>query len=236
MTRLSVNVNKVALIRNSRGENFPDLVQVAKDCESFGGQGITVHPRPDERHIRYADIPQLKNIVTTELNIEGNPTERFMELVLQNRPHQCTLVPDDPKVLTSSEGWDTVQHRAFLRNITRRLQDAGIRVSVFVDPDPRMIEGAKAVGAERVELYTGHYAKQFPEDPAGAVAPHTRCAEMARQLEIGLNAGHDLNLHNLKYYRENVPELLEVSIGHALVVDALYYGLRNTIQMYLRQL
>ncbi len=236
MTRLSVNVNKVALIRNARGENQPDLGQVSLDCESFGAQGITVHPRPDERHIRYADIPLLKSIVGTEFNVEGNPSERFMELVLANRPTQVTLVPDDPGVLTSSEGWDTRKNEAFLRRITEQLHKAGIRVSIFLDPDPDMVDGAQQIGADRIELYTGDYARQYATDRETALADHRKAAERARELGIGLNAGHDLNLDNLAFYAKNIPGLLEVSIGHALICDALYYGLKNTIQMYLRQL
>lgn len=236
MTRLSVNINKVALIRNARKGNLPDLIQAAKDCEAFGAQGITVHPRPDERHIRYADIPALKPVVTTEFNIEGNPTEEFMRLVLENRPHQCTLVPDAPGVLTSDQGWDTIAHASFLREVVGRLQSAGIRVSIFVDPEERFVEGAKEVGADRIELYTGNYAEEFRKAPAKAVEPHVRCARLAEKIGIGVNAGHDLNLDNLRFYRQNVPELLEVSIGHALICDALYYGLQNVIQMYIRQL
>ncbi|RMG87262.1 MAG: pyridoxine 5'-phosphate synthase [Bacteroidetes bacterium] len=236
MTRLSVNVNKVATLRNSRGGNLPDLIQVAKDCEAFGAQGITVHPRPDERHIRYADIPELKKIVTTEFNIEGYPSLKFMSLVLNNKPDQCTLVPDMPNVLTSSEGWDTITHAGFLKDIVAQLQAAGIRVSIFVDAEEKYVEGAKNVGADRIELYTGDYAKQYKDNPEEAVAPHRRCAILAGELGLGVNAGHDLNLENLTFYKENVPGLLEVSIGHALICDALYYGLKNTIQMYLARL
>ncbi|MEL6866555.1 MAG: pyridoxine 5'-phosphate synthase [Bacteroidota bacterium] len=236
MTNLSVNLNKVALIRNSRGSNLPDLAQVARDCEAFGAQGITVHPRPDERHVRYDDIPLLKSLVKTELNIEGNPNERFLEMVLANRPHQCTLVPDPPGALTSDSGWDTIQQADFLKEVIGRLKAAGIRVSIFVDPVEQHIEGAKAVGADRIELYTGDYALQFEEDPEKAVAPFRRSAQLAQDIGIGLNAGHDLNLNNLKFFKEQVPGLLEVSIGHALISDALYYGLHNTIQMYLLQL
>jgi pyridoxine 5-phosphate synthase len=236
MTRLSVNINKVALIRNSRGGNLPDLVQIARDCEAFGAEGITVHPRPDQRHIRYADIPLLRGAVTTEFNIEGNPTEDFMRLVLDNPPAQCTLVPDSPEALTSDQGWDTVAHAGFLKEITARLHEKGIRVSLFVDPVERFVEGARAVGADRIEFYTGKYAAQFPHDPVMAVAPHARCAILAKEIGIGVNAGHDLNLDNLRFYAAEVPGLLEVSIGHALVCDALYFGLKNTIQMYLRQL
>ncbi len=236
MTRLSVNINKVALIRNSRGENLPDLVQVAKDCEAFGAEGITVHPRPDERHVRYDDIPALQPIVTTEFNIEGNPNERFLKLVLDNPPTQCTLVPDAPGVLTSSQGWDTIGQATFLKEVIARLKAAGIRVSVFVDAEEKYIEGAKNVGADRIEFYTGHFAKQYLSDPEKAVAPHRSCAQLANEIGIGINAGHDLNLDNLRFYQQEVPGLLEVSIGHALISDALYYGLQNTIQMYLSKL
>lgn len=236
MTRLSVNINKVALIRNSRGSNQPDLVQVAKDCEAFGAQGITVHPRPDQRHIRYDDVPALRPIVTTEFNIEGNPSPEFMELVLAHPPTQCTLVPDSPGQLTSDHGWDTIARADFLKDITARLKESGIRVSLFVDADERMVEGAKAVGADRIEFYTGHYAHEFASDREKAVAPHRSSARLANNIGIGVNAGHDLNLDNLRFYQQEVPGLLEVSIGHALICDALYYGLQNTIQMYLRQL
>lgn len=233
MTRLSVNINKVALIRNSRGEHLPDLVQVAKDCESFGAQGITVHPRPDERHIRYDDIPKLREIVQTEFNIEGNPTPRFMDLVVKNKPHQCTLVPDSPDVLTSDQGWDTIEQENFLKDVIGQLKDEGIRVSLFVDAEERFVEGAEKVGADRIEFYTGNYAKKYKEDLQKAVDPHTRCAKLANELGVEVNAGHDLNLENLRYYNENVDGLKEVSIGHALISDALYFGLENAIQMYL---
>lgn len=236
MTRLSVNINKIALIRNARGGNLPDLVQVAKDCEAFGAQGITVHPRPDERHIRFADIPLLKEVVTTEFNIEGNPTEPFLRLVTENRPHQCTLVPDAPSALTSDAGWDTITHAPFLREVCARLREAGIRSSIFINAEEKYVEGAKAIGADRVELYTGPYAHLFPKDPEAAIAPHRRCAQLAAETGIGLNAGHDLNLDNLRFFQAHVERLLEVSIGHALVCDALYYGLSNAIQMYLREL
>jgi pyridoxine 5-phosphate synthase len=236
MTRLSINVNKVATLRNSRGGNLPDLIQVAKDCEAFGGQGITVHPRPDERHIRYSDVPALKQIVTTEYNIEGYPSERFLELVLANRPDQCTLVPDSPDVLTSDTGWDTIGQASFLKEVTQRLQNAGIRVSLFVDPIEKMVEGAKAVGADRIEFYTGDFAKQFPANPQEAVRPHVNAAKVANEVGVGINAGHDLNLDNLRFYKDHIENLLEVSIGHALICDALYYGLKNTIQLYLSRL
>ncbi len=233
MTKLSVNINKVALIRNSRGENLPDLVQVAKDCESFGAQGITVHPRPDERHVRYDDIPKLKAVVQTEFNIEGNPSPRFLELVLKNKPHQCTLVPDSPDALTSDRGWNTITQESFLKEIIVQLKEAGIRVSLFVDAEERFVEGAKKVDADRVEFYTGNYAKKYKEDSQKAVEPHKRCARLASEIGVGVNAGHDLNLENLRFYKENVYDLKEVSIGHALISDALYFGLENTIQMYL---
>ena len=236
MIRLSVNINKIAVLRNSRGGNLPDLIQVAKDCETFGAQGITVHPRPDERHIRMADIPLLKNVVKTEFNIEGYPDERFMELVLKNKPHQATLVPDDPTQLTSDHGWDTVKQAAYLTEIVGILRGAGIRVSLFVDAEAKMVEGAKKIGADRIEFYTGEYAKDFYKNKIEAVAPHTAAAEVAVALGLGINAGHDFNLDNLKFYKDNVAGLMEVSIGHALISDALYYGMHNTIQMYLRQL
>lgn len=236
MTKLSVNINKVALIRNSRGGNLPNLVKIALDCEAFGAQGITVHPRPDQRHIRYDDVPQLKAVVKTEFNIEGNPTPEFMQLVLDNQPHQATLVPDEPGVLTSDQGWDTLANASFLKEVVAELKAAGIRVSLFVNAEERFVEGAKAVGADRVEFYTGKFAHEFQKNKEIAVAPHQQCAILANQIGIGINAGHDLNLENLRFYKENVPGLLEVSIGHALISDSLYYGLGNTIQMYLRQL
>ena len=236
MTRLSVNINKVALIRNSRGEHLPDLVQIAKDCESFGAQGITVHPRPDERHIRYSDIPKLKEVVRTEFNIEGNPSPRFMELVIKNKPHQCTLVPDAPDVLTSDQGWDTIAQGSFLKDIIVQLKEAGTRVSLFVDAEEGFVEGAKEVGADRIEFYTGKYAKNFKADSQKAVESHTRCSKLANEIGIEINAGHDLNLENLQFYKDNVEDLKEVSIGHALISDALYFGLENTIQMYLNYL
>ena len=236
MTKLSVNINKVALIRNARGGNLPDLVQVARDCEAFGAQGITVHPRPDQRHVRFSDIPLLREVVTTEFNVEGYPSPEFMKLVLDNKPDQVTLVPDLPGALTSDHGWDTKENAAFLTSVIAELKAAGIRVSVFVDAEERAVEGAKSVGADRIEFYTGHYAHQYEVDREAAVAPHRRAALLAAGLGLGINAGHDLNLTNLRFYRQEIPHLLEVSIGHALVCDALYYGLSNTIQLYLRQL
>lgn len=235
-TRLSVNLNKVALIRNSRGENQPNLLTVARDCESFGAEGITVHPRPDQRHIRYDDIPALKEVVTTELNVEGNPTPELMKLLLEHKPHQATLVPDIPSALTSTGGWDTLTHRSFLKETISGLQSEGIRVSVFLDPIEKQVEGAAACGADRIELYTGPYAKEFSSNPEKAVEAHRRCAILAREVGLGLNAGHDLNLDNLQYYKDQTPNLLEVSIGHALISDALYFGLQNVIQMYLAKL
>lgn len=231
-TRLSVNINKVALLRNSRLGEFPDLIQLAKDCESFGADGITVHPRPDERHIRYSDIPKLKQIIKTEFNIEGNPTKEFMELVCKYQPDQCTLVPDAPGVLTSDSGFDTIKEKEFLKYIVQELQSHGIRVSLFIDPNPQQVIGAKETGADRVELYTGGFAKNYRRNPSEAVQNHTECARVANEALIGLNAGHDLNLDNLAFYKASVPGLLEVSIGHALIADALYYGLQTTIQLY----
>ncbi len=237
MTRLSVNINKIATLRNSRGGNNPDLVKVAQDCERFGAQGITVHPRPDERHIRYRDVYDLKEVVTTEFNIEGNPSEeKFVKLVLEVKPAQVTLVPDALGALTSDAGWDTVLHRDRLLKWADTFKSAGIRVSVFVNPDPRMVEGAKAGGADRIELYTEPYAARYHADRAGAVAPFVSAAEKAREIGLGLNAGHDLDLHNLAFLKASIPWLDEVSIGHALICDALYYGFENVIPMYLRQL
>ncbi|NEU09964.1 pyridoxine 5'-phosphate synthase [Flavihumibacter sp. R14] len=237
MTKLSVNINKIATLRNSRGGNNPDLVKVALDAERFGAQGITVHPRPDERHIRYQDVYDLKKVISTEFNIEGNCTEqKFVELVLANKPSQVTLVPDAEGQLTSNHGWDTVKHQSYLKDIISDFKNAGIRVSIFVDPVAEMIEAAATTGTDRIELYTEAYASGYHRDKEKAVRPYTESAKLAGRLGLGLNAGHDLDLHNLKYFAENVPGLLEVSIGHALICDALYYGLENTIQMYLRQL
>lgn len=236
MTRLSVNINKIAVLRNSRGGNTPDLFQIAKDCEAFGAQGITVHPRPDERHIRFSDVPMLKEMLTTEFNIEGNPDKRFMDLVLKNKPAQATLVPDDPNQLTSDHGWDTWEQADFLTETIKILRGSGIRVALFVDADERMVEGAKRIGADRIEFYTGKYAEDYHKDREKAIEAHVRAAKVAHALGLGINAGHDLNLDNLKFYKERVKGLEEVSIGHALISDALYYGLHNTIQMYLRQL
>ena len=236
MTRLSVNINKFATLRNARGGNLPDVIKAAKDCERFGAQGITVHPRPDERHIRYKDVLDLKEVVTTEFNVEGFPDDRYMELVLRIKPTQATLVPDAPNVVTSNQGWDTLVNKSFLEERVKDLVTAGIRVSLFIDPIEQFIEGAKAVNANRIELYTGPYAEIFPTDKKKAIAGYINAANYADQLGLELNAGHDLNLHNLKFFATNIPGLKEVSIGHALICDAIYFGLENTIQMYLRQL
>ncbi|WP_395626385.1 pyridoxine 5'-phosphate synthase [Daejeonella sp.] len=237
MTKLSLNINKIATLRNSRGGNNPDLVKVALDAERFGAEGITVHPRPDERHIRYQDVFDLKKVIQTEFNIEGNPKEqKFVELVLANKPAQVTLVPDTEGQLTSNHGWDTVKHQSYLKNIIAEFKSAGIRVSIFVDPNEEMIEAAQTTGTDRIELYTEAYASGYHEDKALAIKPYIAAAKMADQLGLGINAGHDLDLHNLKYFSQNIPGLLEVSIGHALICDSLYFGLENTIQMYLRQL
>lgn len=236
MTKLSVNINKIAVLRNSRGGNCPDVLQAALDIERFGADGITVHPRPDARHIRYDDVRQLKAAIATELNVEGNPIESFIDLVLEVVPAQVTLVPDGPDALTSNAGWDTIAHREFLTEVTARFHEKGIRVSIFVDPDPQMVAGAKACGADRVELYTESYARLYKEGREEAIAPFVAAAEEARRQGLGLNAGHDLSLENLAYYHERIPWTDEVSIGHALISDALYLGLENTVQLYQRQL
>lgn len=234
--RLSVNINKIATLRNARGGNNPNVVQVAQDCERFGAQGITVHPRPDERHIRYADALALKEVVKTEYNIEGYPDERYLTLVRETKPDQATLVPDGPHVLTSNAGWDTLQHQAFLTEVIAELRKSARCVSVFVDADPRMVEGAKKAGADRVELYTEPYAAAYHANKENAIAPYVKAAQVAHTIGLGVNAGHDLDLHNLTFLAQHIPQLSEVSIGHALICDALYYGLENTIQLYLRQL
>ncbi len=236
MTSLSVNINKIALIRNARGNNIPDLMQVARDCERFGAQGITVHPRPDERHIRKADVSVLRKVVQTEFNIEGYPSKEWLQLVLDNKPQQATLVPDPPDVLTSNTGWDTIRHKSFLQDVIGPLKEAGIRVSVFINANPSMIEAAPATGTDRIELYTGPYAEQYAISCETAIKAYVDAASLARQLGLGINAGHDLNLDNLAFFKENIPWLDEVSIGHALISDALYLGLENTIQMYLARL
>ncbi|MBK9272620.1 MAG: pyridoxine 5'-phosphate synthase [Saprospiraceae bacterium] len=236
MCKLSVNINKVALLRNSRGANLPDLVQVAKDCEEFGAHGITVHPRPDERHVRSNDLDKLKEVILGEFNIEGFPSPGFIKKVLQIQPHQVTLVPDPPTALTSNSGWDTIKHLDFLKSVVGKFKEKGIRVSIFLNPDPGLIESAYETGTDRVELYTGDYSNGFIKNKSEFVKTHVQTALEAQRFGIGLNAGHDLNLDNLQYYREKVPGLLEVSIGHALICDALYFGLQNTISMYLRKL
>jgi len=236
MTQLSVNINKVATLRNARGHNTPDLLQVAKDIERFGAQGITVHPRPDERHIRYADVRNLSPILQTEFNVEGYPNSVFIDLVKEVKPAQVTLVPDPPGALTSNAGWDTVKNKELLSEVIAEFKKEGIRTSIFVGTDLSHIEGAKIVGAERVELYTEPYADLYPTNKLEAVKPFTDAGVLAMDLGLGLNAGHDLSLDNLKFFAENVPALMEVSIGHALISDALYYGLENTVQMYLARL
>jgi len=236
MTRLSVNINKIATIRNARGGNMPDVLKAAIDCQRFGAEGITVHPRPDERHIRYQDVRDIRPVITTEYNIEGYPSRQFLDLVKEVSPHQVTLVPDPPDTLTSNQGWDTRKHQSFLTEVITELKEVGIRASIFTDTNIKLIEKAAYTGTDRIELYTEPYAVNFQADPEAAVKPFTIAAKAASMAGLGINAGHDLNLHNLKYLRDNIPGLLEVSIGHALISDALYYGLENTIQMYLRQL
>lgn len=237
MTRLSVNVNKIATLRNARGGNVPDLVKAAQELERFGAEGITVHPRPDERHIRYADVYALKKILKTEFNIEGNPREKkFIDLVLEIKPHQVTLVPDEPGQITSDHGWDTLKHKEFLKETIALFKSKGIRVSIFVDTRIEMIKGAALTGTDRIELYTEEYARLFSTEKEKVVRKFSEAAKTAHELGLGLNAGHDLNLQNLKFFKQHVPYLLEVSIGHALISDALYFGLENTVQMYLRQL
>jgi pyridoxine 5-phosphate synthase len=236
MTRLSVNVNKIATLRNARGSNNPNVVKIARDCEAFGAQGITVHPRPDERHITYQDVLDLKDVVTTEFNIEGYPDKRFMELVGRVKPEQATLVPDSPDVLTSNAGWDTLKNTEFLTDVISQLKEQNIRTSIFIDTNLANIEGAKAVNTDRIELYTEPYADLFPKDREAAIKPFISAAAKAKELGIGINAGHDLDLKNLKYLVHTISYIDEVSIGHALISDALYFGLENTIQMYLQQL
>ena len=235
-TKLSVNINKIATLRNARGGNMPNVLQVALDCERFGAQGITVHPRPDERHIRYTDVFELKPQLTTEFNIEGYPNERFIQLVFDAKPAQVTLVPDPPGVLTSNAGWDTIKHFDYLKDIVKDFQDKGIRTSIFIETDAKLIENAAKIGTDRVELYTESYATNYPNNKEEAIKEFVEAAKIAQQVGLGLNAGHDLSLENLRYFAENIPGLLEVSIGHALISDALYFGLENTVQMYLNQL
>ena len=236
MTRLSVNINKIATLRNARGGNNPDVIRTAVDCERFGAQGITVHPRPDERHIRYADVLALKDIVKTEFNIEGYPDERYLKIIHKVKPAQATLVPDPPQAITSNAGWDTQANETFLKDVVAEIKSSGVRVSIFVDPIPKMVEGAKKINADRVELYTEPYAREFHENKDEAIKPYKESARKAHEVGLGINAGHDLSLENLNFFAQNIPYLDEVSIGHALICDALYYGLENTIQLYLREL
>lgn len=236
-TKLSVNINKFATLRNSRGGNNPDVVKAAIDAQRFGADGVTVHPRPDERHIRYNDVREIKKIINTEFNIEGNCTEqKFVDLVLEAKPHQVTLVPDALDQVTSDHGWNTIEHKNYLIDIIKVFKNAGIRVSIFVDPVIEMIEGSAQTGTDRIELYTEGYAKQFLIDKEKAITPYIAAAQKAKELGLGLNAGHDLDLHNLKFFKQNIPWLDEVSIGHALICDALYLGFENAVQMYKRQL
>ena len=236
MIKLSVNINKVATIRNARGGNTPNLIEVAKDCQQFGAQGITVHPRPDQRHIKYEDAFALPDVINTEYNIEGNPTEDFMKMVLKIKPTQVTLVPDSVDVLTSNAGWDTIVNEAFLTEIIGKLKAQGIRTSIFIETELKNIQNAKKTGTDRIELYTEDYAHNYAQDKELAIKPFLDAAVLANELGLGINAGHDLNLENLNYFARNIPGLLEVSIGHALISDALYYGLQSTIQLYLKQL
>ena len=236
MTKLSVNINKIATLRNARGGDVPDVIEFAKDIESFGAQGITVHPRPDERHIRYEDVRKLKPVIKTEFNIEGNPIQKFMDLVLEVRPQQVTLVPDAEDAITSNAGWDTIKYKEHLSGLIKTFKDAGIRTSIFVDPQLEMIEGALATGTDRVELYTEAYAEIYKKNKEKAVAAYVECAARATMLGLGVNAGHDLSLENIRYFKQRVAGLLEVSIGHALITEALYFGMENTIQKYLNLL
>lgn len=237
MTKLSVNINKIATLRNARGGNTPDVLKAAMDCERFGAQGITVHPRPDERHIRYSDVREIAKNISVEFNIEGNPKEKkFVDLVLEVKPTQVTLVPDSEGQITSDHGWDTIKNQSYLKEIIAEFKRANIRTSIFVDADVKMVEGAKNTGTDRIELYTESYAKNFYNNKGKAIADFVKAAEIANFIGLGINAGHDLNLDNLKYFAQHIPNLLEVSIGHALIADTLYYGLENTIQLYLRNL
>ncbi|MDT7830882.1 pyridoxine 5'-phosphate synthase [Flavobacteriaceae bacterium S356] len=236
MTKLSVNINKIATLRNSRGGNVPDLLKVAVDIQEFGAEGITIHPRPDERHIKYQDAYDLKPIVTTEYNIEGNPIADFMDLVLAIKPTQVTLVPDGNDVLTSNAGWDTITHQSFLKEVITDFKDNGIRTSIFIDTDLKLIEGAAETGADRIELYTEAFASQYEKGNTGAVKPYTEAALLAHDLGLGINAGHDLNLENIQFFKQNIPNLAEVSIGHALISESLYLGLQNVVNMYLHRL
>ncbi|MFT3740519.1 MAG: pyridoxine 5'-phosphate synthase [Breznakibacter sp.] len=232
MTKLSVNINKIATLRNSRGGNIPDVLKAAVDVQAFGADGVTVHPRPDERHIRYKDVLDIRGIIKTEFNIEGYPTPKFIELVKTVRPHQVTLVPDSPEAITSNAGWDTITHQSFLQDVIGEFKDAGIRTSIFIDTDPALVTAAAQTGTDRVELYTEPYASGYEKNREAAVAPFVEAANLAKKLGLTINAGHDLNLQNLKYFNKNIPFLKEVSIGHALIADALYFGLERAIAMY----
>jgi len=236
MAKLSVNINKIATLRNSRGGNTPNVIQFAKDVQRFGAEGVTIHPRPDERHIRYQDAYDLKPIVHTEYNIEGNPIPKFMDMVLELQPTQVTLVPDSIDTLTSNAGWDTIKNKDFLVDVIAKFKAKGIRTSIFVDPDLKQIEGAKATGTDRIELYTEAYAQQYSLGNEAAVKPYAACAEVANKISLGVNAGHDLSLDNIKFFKENIPGLLEVSIGHALISESLYLGIENVVNMYLNKL
>ncbi len=236
MTKLSVNVNKIATLRNARGGNVPDLIKVSQDIERFGAQGITIHPRPDQRHIRYQDARDLKEVVSTEFNIEGNPIQKFIDLVLEVQPTQVTLVPDAVDAITSNAGWDTITHASFLQEVISEFKNNGIRTSIFVDPDTKMIEGAKITGTDRIELYTESYAQGYSQNKEEAIKPYIESAFMANELDLGINAGHDLSLENIAYFKNSIPELLEVSIGHALVAEALYMGFESVINQYLEKL
>ncbi len=236
MTKLSVNINKIATLRNSRGGNVPNVLQAAKDIEGFGAEGITVHPRPDERHIRYQDVRELAPAVTTEFNIEGNPIPQFIDLVLQNKPTQVTLVPDAEDAITSNAGWDTVKHKDFLVEVIQEFKQNGIRTSIFVDPNPQLVEAAQYTGTDRVELYTEAYAEKYAQGNKNGILPYVECAKVAQDIGIGLNAGHDLSLENIQFFKENIPGLMEVSIGHALIAESLYQGLETVIQKYLQLL
>ncbi|TBV24871.1 pyridoxine 5'-phosphate synthase [Meridianimaribacter sp. CL38] len=236
MTKLSVNINKIATLRNSRGGDVPNVVQFAKDVQRFGSQGVTIHPRPDERHIRYQDVYDLKPVVHTEYNIEGNPIQKFIDIVLEVKPTQVTLVPDADDAITSNAGWDTIKHKEFLVDVIKEFKNNGIRTSIFVDPELKQIEGAKATGTDRIELYTEAFAHQYSLGNEQAIQPYTECAVLANELNLGVNAGHDLSLENIKFFKDNIPNLLEVSIGHALIAESLYLGIENVVQMYLQRL
>ncbi len=236
MTKLSVNINKIATLRNSRGGDTPNVVKFAIDSQNFGAEGITIHPRPDERHIRYADAYDLKPNVYTEFNIEGNPIKKFVDMVLEIKPDQVTLVPDAVDAITSNSGWDTIKHKDFLIEVIKEFRNNDIRTSIFVNPDLKFVEGAKATGTDRIELYTEHFATEYSKGNLDAIKPYTECAELAAKLNLGVNAGHDLSLENIKYFKDNVPNLLEVSIGHALIAESLYLGVENVVQMYLHRL